>query len=66
MVHQEAASHLQVEGGRNVAEEDEEEEEAAVDIQAVKKQLLESSWCGLLSALGNRTSYKYILKKTVF
>ena len=36
----------QVEGG------EEGEEEEPVELHTVKKQLLESSWCGLLSALG--------------
>jgi hypothetical protein len=34
-------------------EEGEEGEEEPVELLTVKKQLLESSWCGLLSALGN-------------
>jgi hypothetical protein len=33
-------------------EEGEEGEEEPVELLTVKKQLLESSWCGLLSALG--------------
>jgi hypothetical protein len=32
---------------------EEEGEEEPVELLTVKKQLLESSWCGLLSALGN-------------
>ncbi len=41
---------VEVESGE---EEGEEGEEEPVELLTVKKQLLESSWCGLLSALGN-------------